>query len=70
MSLALRLRSRASGESMLLRLTTVASASAKLRFARLTASELVLSSAWQLALALGGRPFIDSPEPERFRLKR
>ena len=47
-------------EALCLRLRTLTDASASLRAARCGESELALASAWQLALALGGDPSIET----------
>ena len=56
-------------ETVRLRLQGVAEASASLRSARSGGAELAFSSAWQLALALGGAPVIETADGQKARVQ-
>ncbi|MCX6923980.1 MAG: hypothetical protein NT154_12345, partial [Verrucomicrobia bacterium] len=60
MLLSLLLPSSGNEESLRLRLTALAETPATLRTIRCGSPELALASAWQLALALGGNPSIET----------
>jgi hypothetical protein len=65
MLLSLLLSSTSSAEALCFRLTTLNEASATLRTLRSGGPELALASAWQLALALGGRTFIEATADQK-----
>jgi len=69
MLLSLLLSSTYSDETLCLRLKTLAEASATLRTVRCGGPELALTAAWQLALAMGGRPFIETTADRNVRVQ-
>jgi hypothetical protein len=69
MLLSLLLSSTYSDETLRLRLTTLTEASATLRTVRCGGAELALAAAWQLALALGGSPFIETTADRKVRVQ-
>jgi len=56
-------------ETLCRRLTTVTQDSTTLQTVRCAGPELVLASAWQLALALGGSPFIETTADRKVRVQ-
>ena len=69
MRLSLVLVSPYSDETLCLRLTTLTEESATLRTVRCAGPELALTSAWQLALALGGSPSIETMADRKVRVQ-
>jgi chromosome segregation ATPase len=69
MLLSLLLSSTDNAEALCLRLRNITEASATLRAVRCGGPELALSSAWQLALALGGIPSIETTADGKVRVQ-
>jgi chromosome segregation ATPase len=69
MLMALVLSSTCNAETLCLRLRTITAASAKLSTPRCSGPELALSSAWQLALAMGGSPAIEAAADRKVRVQ-
>jgi hypothetical protein len=67
--LSLLLSPTCSPETLCLRLITLTEASATLRTVRCGGPELALAAVWQLALALGGRPFIEATVDQKVRVR-
>ena len=69
MLLSLLLASGERDEALCRRLTTLAQESTTLQTVRWEGPELSLASAWQLALALGGSPFIETTADRKLRVQ-
>ena len=69
MLLSLLLVSPGNDETLCPSLTTLAEESATLRTVRCGGPELALTSAWQLALALGGSPRIETITDRKVRVQ-
>jgi chromosome segregation ATPase len=67
--LRLLLASNSSAEALRLRLTSLVEASATLRTGQFAGSELALTSAWQLALAMGGSPRLETTDDQKVCVK-